>query len=222
MKKFILLHIALLLIILASSCVTSLQPLTPTDKMITDDRIIGQWQDKDKSIRIERLINSQWYKNFTQNKINRETLSGHNDSAYIVNAYSIAFEEKGITYYMRAALTLINNSLYVDATPLAIYDPANTEEGSGLEWNFYYLPTVSMGRLDIVNQHTLTIVPANGDFVKDQIISKRAQIKHESDALSGTLLITASTNELRQFVQKYGHDERLFSSKNSFTLTRKG
>jgi hypothetical protein len=74
----------------------------------------------------------------------------------------------------------------------------------------------------MTNQHTLAIIPANSDFVREQIINKRVQVKHESDLLTGTLLITASSAELRQFIQKYGHDERLFSSKNSITLTRKG
>jgi hypothetical protein len=221
MKKIILLHIAALLVILASSCVTSLQPLVTVDKMITDDRMVGTWAGNNKTIRIERMLKSDWYKKFTLNKNTHVALEGHNDSAYIANAYSISFEENGITYYMRGALTRINNSLYIDASPLAIYDPSYPD-GSGLEWNNSYLPTISVARLEMTNQHTLAIIPANSDFVREQIINKRVQVKHESDLLTGTLLITASSAELRQFIQKYGHDERLFSSKNSITLTRKG
>jgi hypothetical protein len=221
MKKIMLLHTAALLVILGSSCVTSLQPLVTADKMITDDRIVGIWTGNNNTFRIERMQRSDWYNKFTLNKTGPGALEGHIDSAYISNAYGISFEEDGVTYHMRAGLTRIDNSLYLDATPLAIYDPS-FPDGSGFEWNYSYLPTISVARLEMTHQNNLTIIPANGDFVKEQIMNNRVQVKHESDALTGTLLITASSAELRQFVQKYGHDERLFSSKNSITLTRKG
>ena len=39
--------------------------------------------------------------------------------------------------------------------------------------------------------------------------------------LYDTFLITASTNELQQFILKYGKDDRFFSKENSVTLIRK-
>ena len=47
------------------------------------------------------------------------------------------------------------------------------------------------------------------------------KIKHETDDLYDTFLITASTNELQQFIQKYGNDDRFFNKENSVTLIRK-
>ena len=35
-----------------------------------------------------------------------------------------------------------------------------------------------------------------------------------------TTVITASSDELRQFLSKYGNDERLYSSKNTITLKK--
>jgi len=48
-----------------------------------------------------------------------------------------------------------------------------------------------------------------------------ARIKNETDELYGTFLITASTRELQQFLEKYGNDSRFFNKENSVTLNRK-
>jgi len=47
-----------------------------------------------------------------------------------------------------------------------------------------------------------------------------AAVRYEKDDLFATTLITASSDELRQFLTRYGNDERLYSSKNTVTLKK--
>ena len=61
----------------------------------------------------------------------------------------------------------------------------------------------------------------DGDFLYKQINAGRMKLKHETDELYDTFLITASTYELQQFIQKYGNDDRFFDKENSVTLIRK-
>ena len=61
----------------------------------------------------------------------------------------------------------------------------------------------------------------DGGYLHDQIKAGRMKIKNETDELYGTFLITASTRELQQFLEKYGNDSRFFNKENSVTLNRK-
>ena len=79
----------------------------------------------------------------------------------------------------------------------------------------------TIARVRFNNSNTLKLDFIDGGFLYDQIKAGRMKIKHESDDLYDTFLITASTNELQQFIQKYGNDDRFFNKENSVTLIRK-
>jgi len=76
--------------------------------------------------------------------------------------------------------------------------------------------------VEILNNNSLVLKFLNGDFIKQQIAKGNMRIRHQEDKLFESFLVTASTYELTQFLQKYSHDERLFNQENSVTLTRKG
>ena len=61
----------------------------------------------------------------------------------------------------------------------------------------------------------------DGEFIREQVNAGKMKLKHESNELFGSFLITASTSELQAFLEKYGNDERVFSKKTSVHLTRK-
>jgi hypothetical protein len=53
----------------------------------------------------------------------------------------------------------------------------------------------------------------NGDFVRDLIAKNKLRIRHEQQQLSaGSLLLTASTEELQQYVLKYGDVDDAFET----------
>jgi hypothetical protein len=79
-----------------------------------------------------------------------------------------------------------------------------------------------MAKLEIINNNQLNLHFLSGEFIKEQINKGNIRINHESDNLFENLLITASTEQLHQFLKKYGNDQRLFSKENSVTLIRKG
>ena len=97
----------------------------------------------------------------------------------------------------------------VDSTVSIGIDPANR------------LQSYTIARIRFGNSNTIKLEFINGDFLYNQINAGRMKIKHETDELFGTFLITASTSELQQFIQKYGNDDRFFDKENSVTLIRK-
>ena len=83
------------------------------------------------------------------------------------------------------------------------------------------LQSYTIARVQFTNSNTIKLDFIDGGFLYDQIKAGRMKIKNETDELYDTFLITASTNELQQFIQKYGNDDRFFNKENSVTLIRK-
>ena len=79
----------------------------------------------------------------------------------------------------------------------------------------------TIARVEFSNTNTMKLDFIDGGYLYDQIKAGRMKIKNETDELYGTFLITASTRELQQFLEKYGNDSRFFSKENSVTLIRK-
>jgi hypothetical protein len=194
---------------------TSLQPLVTKGNIVTDNRITGRWQHDGQVIQIENINR--------ENRVSSGTMkrsTNKNDSVFISKTYRVVFEQKGIRHVMSGALTRIDNNLFFELMPALISDPEQPD-GSGYEYAFDYLDSFTFGKLSI-NNNELTLQFLNGDFIKEQINNGTMRIRHEKDELFGTFLITASSADMQQFILKYGNDDRLFSTKNSITLTRKG
>lgn len=211
--KTIFIYITIL--VCCMSCLTSLQPLVTKGNIVTDNRITGRWQHDGQVIQIENIDRESRISSGTM-----ERSGNKKDSVFFSKTYNVVFEEKGIRHVMSGALTRIDKNLYFELMPLFISDPEQPD-GSGYEYAFDYMGSFTFGKLNI-NNNNLTLQFLNGDFIKEQINNGTMRIRHEKDKLFGRFLITASSAEMQQFLQKYGNDDRLFSSKNSITLTRKG
>jgi hypothetical protein len=227
MKNILLSAIAVFLLLLQSSCLTSLHPLTTPDTVVKDDRLVGKWETDGDIIEIAEFMGSEPYQGLVQLKPITDASAPSTpeqkkeDSIMYAKAYSVLFRKNDVEYYMLAALTRINNNLYFDLLPVTINDPKN-KNAEGFVYTNDYLPTFTMARLEMNGNNSITLHFLNGDFLKEQLRKGNIRIKHEKDELFDKFLVTASSDELRQFITKYGHDERLFSKENSITLTRKG
>ena len=229
MKSFSL--AALLLVMLpSSSCLPSLQSLVTYDNVTEDNRIIGTWLHDNTDFKVEKLEQSAIYNEIVEGIDVKEedgqekkplTTRLRQDSILNSHAYAITYHEEDITYYLLATLTKVNTDLFIQLNPIVIDDP-QSPNGSGLDYTFDYLSAATFAKVVISNNNMVQLQFADGDHIKDLIQKGNMRIKHESDNLFGTFLVTASTRDLRSFFEKYSHDERFFSKKNSFTLTRKG
>lgn len=212
--------------IIFSSCLTSLHPLVTSDRIISDDRVVGNWEHDGVSIHIERFTRGEVYKQLVKTRMGAQNFRlddpvfNAQDSIMYAHRYAVSYKKDGVDYFMFGAVTKIGNSLYFDLLPIIAADPKH-EDGTGFEYTNDYLPAFTMAKLE-VGKNALNLHFLDGDFIKEQIRSGNMRIRHEKDELFETFVITASSGELRQFVEKYGNDSRLFSKENSVTLTRKG
>ncbi|MES1218857.1 MAG: hypothetical protein ABUT20_25350 [Bacteroidota bacterium] len=221
MSKYIFL---IALVISFSSCITSLNQIVTYDKVTTENRITGKWQQNDNSIyTVEELMKSSFYKSITTATVdNHEKNTGFDskeDSLLYSKSYVLSFTKSGYNYIMIASLMRMNNELYADflpasATPAFQAAPAKSEElYSG------YQASHTVAKI-IFHDSSLEIKFLNGNFIRSQMSKGSIAVKYEYDSLFNTSLITASPAELQQFLMKYGKDERLYSTENTINLKK--
>ena len=122
---------------------------------------------------------------------------------------------------MVCCLTRIGDDLYADIEPHTA-EPVNKTTAGDIDDLFNggsYTTTHSIAKL-ILRRSELELRILNGDFIKERLNNGTAAVRYEKDDLFATTLITASSDELRQFLTRYGNDERLYSSKNTVTLKK--
>lgn len=228
MKNILTLMLAGIMIASLSSCITSIQPLVTNDSVITDNRVIGNWTHDNEVFKIEPFLGSEFARELDKLAMNRkgsmDLPAGDQkiDSVFYNKLYMVTFERNGATYYMGAGLIKLGNSLFMDLFPAAMYDTKVKDNlANPYSINYDYQGGFTVAKVYINSNQQLTLKFIDGSFVKEQILAGRMRLKHEKDQLFDTFIITASTNELRQFVEKYADDERVFSKDGTIVLTRK-
>jgi hypothetical protein len=226
MKKIFALVLSGAGLLSLTSCITSLQPLVSYDKIITHKQITGSWLYQNEDITIEPMPASELVDEVqkTTGKSDKGfpfTGDPVKDSILFNKAYIISYEQDGVSYYMAAALMKLGNHLFMDIYPAIMHDSKAPEDyADPFTFNNDYLAGFTMAKVNI-SANAITLQFVDGGFVKEQVKAGRMKLKHESDELFDTFIITASTEELQQFLQKYADDERIFNKETTITLTKK-
>lgn len=224
MKKTIFI-IGVLILVTTSSCVTSLQPLVTYNTAIADSRLEGAWEQDGQEYIVQKFFNSNFYK---KNKGKLETGREQNgqlsekskrDSVLYSKSYIIKYSKAGLEYVLLGSMIKLNGRLFMNFIPkdLNITDSTKDEPEFNLGTP---ITSHTIARVEFINK-TMQLDFIDGGYLYDQIKAGRLKIKNEADELDGTFLITASTRELQQFLEKYGNDSRFFNKGNSVTLIRK-
>ena len=216
MKIFYCAGLLLTLSLTLSSCLISLQQLATYKTIITDDRLAGLWQESGKSVQVEKFKDSR-YKNIFAEARNSQTPFSSDDSVFALKHYIITFREKEIDYTWVATLVSVGSHTFISL----VADESTYRNEDIYPTGGSNFKGISFAKLEWLSDKSLQIRFIDGDYVKKMILSGKARVRHEYDPLFGTFIITASSEELRQFLEKYGDDERLFRGGNTINLMRK-
>jgi len=219
--------ISIVILFTASSCVTTLQPLVTSNTAIADNRLEGTWEQDGEEYIVQKVFNSDFYKKNKKDleksrKENNGQLSDKDkrDSVLFSKSYMIKYTKNGIQYLLFGSMIKLNGRLFMNFTPvdLTTTDSTNKENEINLDNR---LNSYTVARVQFTNSSIMKLDFIDGGYLHDQIKAGRMKLKNETDELYDTFLITASTNELQQFLEKYGNDSRFFNKENSVTLNRK-
>jgi hypothetical protein len=226
MKKIIFI-ISIAILVTASSCVTSLQPLVTYKTAVADNRLEGAWEQDGEEYMVQKVFNSDFYKKNKKDleksrKENNGQLSEKDkrDSVLFSKSYIVKYSKDGIQYLLLGSMIKLNGRLFMNFTPVDMteIDTSNAEIEINLSDR---INSHTIARVQFTNNNIMNLDFIDGGYLYDQIKAGRMKIKNETDELYGAFLITASTTELQQFLGKYGNDSRFFNKENSVTLIRK-
>jgi hypothetical protein len=214
-------------IYLQTSCITSLHPIATYDKVFTDQRLVGTWTDQKQEFEIQDFSRTELSREFEKEmaaiKARNVPLS-EEQKIYLAlfnlayKSYHVSYRKGGIEYHLLASFIKLSDDLYMNLTPL---DMRSIENGNEFNLETGFKDCSTFARIEIKNNNTLIIRFPDAEWIQERILSGHARIQHEKNDLFGTFLITASSRELQQFLEKYGDDERLYSKESSVTLVRK-
>jgi hypothetical protein len=226
MKKMLFI-ISIVILVTASSCVTSWQPLVTYNTAIADNRLEGAWDQDGQEYIVQKTFNSDFYEKIKKDleksrKENNGQLSEKDkkDSILFAKSYMITYSKDGIKYMLFGNMIKLNGRSFMNFTPLEMTntDSSNKEPEINLPNR---LNSYTIARVEFPKNNIMKLDFIDGGYLYDQIKAEHMKIKNETDELYDTFLITASTRELQQFLEKYGNDSRFFNKENSVTLSRK-
>jgi len=213
------------MVVLLSSCLTSLNHLVTYSTVSTDNRITGTWQIENLKLNIEALPASSFYKDLlTSVKTKEEKKSVYDskeDSILYSNSYVADFVKNGYQYFMICSLIKLGSNLFanlepIDAKPVNVTDAKRMEDllGGGS-----YKASNTIARV-VFKANEMEFQFIDPGYVRSQLANGRVAIKYEKENLFNTDIITASSAELQVFLTKYGNDHRLYNQENSVTLKK--
>jgi len=212
MKKLLLLTGMITLLLSISGCLSTLYPLFTEKDLVFDARLFGEWKEKgdEESMLIEKASR--------QDLAHLPALQQLVDKAYIVSLKSkeaganpTGSNDQQVEQKFIAFLTRLGTDLYLDffPTPTARQQQYNTFYGA------HFIGMHSFYRVQIHNDRSIELSQLKEEYLKDLIKQKRVRIKHED--IDGSYIITAPTEELQQYVLKYGRVPEAYDGNTVYT-----
>ena len=186
------------------------------DTIITDNRVTGKWLDSESNnILVQELMSSKFKEAFSEPQKSTYGDFTSKDSLFYTKLYVISYRENNLDYTWIGGLVTIKGQYYLNLKPEECLN------GNGKEVYNLGETTSSIAKLTWKNESTLALNFINGKNIKEIILTDKVHIKYEYDSLFETFVITASSRELEQFLEKYGNNDNLFKGGNTIILTRK-
>jgi len=190
-----------------AGCLTTLHPIFMGKDLITDPRLIGNWEKaKDKT----KVI----YRQPSDNEVNNlsPTLQSEAGNIYMLDEKDEQGHIRSTNY---AFLVKLGKYYYMD------YYPASEKERRSAD-NFFaahYVPMHSIYRIEFKNNNSFNVQRLDGGYLEKLIKNKQIRIRHEVME-DGGIFITASTEELQQYLIKYSDVPEAYSNDNNDTYTK--
>lgn len=203
-------------VLLFSSCIVkSLQPFFTKDKIVFNEKLIGDWIDQKKG---------EWKIQTVKELFNKDRKEGvelsEEDKAFYEtykNGYLITYIKKGNEAQFIAVPFKIEDVYFINFIPFAYEEDTVNSLAVG-----HLLKTHSVTKLDINSDNEITFSWLSEARVGDLITEGKVRLKHEIVGPEKALLLTASSEELVTFLKKYlkADIEDKWNSSDKFTLTK--
>jgi hypothetical protein len=205
MKK-LLLATVLVAIVALTGCLSALHPLFTEKDLEFNSQLVGAWGvDGEDAVYTFQRGTPASFGNLP------EGLQRLSSNAYTLSISSRATGEETGRYY--AFLVRIGKHVYLDYFP----EETNMQRGYA---NFFKMNFVRMHSFYRLSQgadgNSMAIGQFSESYLRKLIDNKQIRIKHETK-MDGSYVITAPTEELQQYVLKYGDASDAYQDNKTFT-----
>jgi len=208
-----------ILILLAStllfcSCIVkSLNPFYVNKAVSFQETLIGNWEDDDQGSWQIVSVEQAYLEEMKENKPDEQdskTIEKYGKGYFVMHTRS-----KKEASFLAMPFT-IDGELFMDFIPFN-YDT----KGTNTLATQHLLKTHSVAKLKIIDDKKVEMIWLDEDRLKQLFEQNKIRIKHERVGLDESLLLTASSEELYQFLKKYNASdiENKWKSDEKFILT---
>lgn len=208
MKKVSIVLVFTLLVIFLSSCLKTLHPIFTLKDIVYETKLLGKWKTDNQGTKGFAVITNLAADNSIELP---EKISAIKQKGYLVS-YTNEEGETGEQYI--AILAKIGDHLYFD------YYPADKKSEQKLDEFFlaHYVKVHTSFKVDISSDGSFQLVQLDESYVTKLIEEKKVRISHEKNEDGDMMIVTASTQELQQYLIKYGNDPGAYrNEKTIFT-----
>ncbi|NWJ50582.1 MAG: hypothetical protein HXX14_06935 [Bacteroidetes bacterium] len=194
-KFFVLL--GLICLILSGCLVKSLHPFYKPSDLVFRQDIIGAYTDQNKGVwKIEGAVN----KNFL----------GVGKSDKQQNYYKISLlDEKKRTTTFQGCLFKLDNNYYVDF----YLEKGNNDDAQTELYSYHVIGVHTVAKV-LIGKNSLRIKWYNEKWLSELFEQNKIRLSHEKIEDNDAVVLTASTNELQQFMRKFANDPKAFQKKD--------
>ena len=199
MKTRILLLLALFF--LFNSCIVhSLFPFYTSESLYFEKKFIGTWEGSDQGkwdVLLFQEVLLRENKKDQPSELDEDQLRIYNKYK---NGYVVYFEKDSTKSSFLAMPFRINDQLFLDFTP--IEDKESEKLGNDM-YRMHLIETHSLAKFDVISEKEINLKWFSSDKLKELLDEDKIKIKHEKVGFGETVLLTASSEELQQFIKKY-------------------
>jgi hypothetical protein len=201
MKTIKFFSLFIVLALLLSSCVVkSLRAFYTKDILYFESKFIGKWMDSEKANWIISSCADSLLKENQKSKpseLDADDLKLYNEykEGYVVNFKKDSTE----TTYLAMPFK-INNQLFLD------FIPVEDREFNDYDNNLYKMHLISihtLAKVDIESDSAISIKWLAQSKLEALLKENKIKIKYETVGVDETILLTASSEELVKFIEKY-------------------
>jgi hypothetical protein len=180
---------------------------------------VGNWLDTDKahwSVQPFKEVILKENQKVNVSELSLDDLEYYNKYK---DGYVVTLEKDSTETTFLAMPFKIKNQMFLDFTPI------EDKEIDRLDNNLYKMHLVnthSLAKLDMDTNDKVNIKWLAQDKIKELLDENKIKIKHEKTGFDETILLTASSEELVKFIEKYmdSKDENKWKTDVEFTLNR--
>lgn len=203
-------------LLLTSCIVNSLHPFYTNDVLHYESKFVGNWEDEENGVWNVKPFQEVF--NEVKGDLDKESFeryNKYNNISYVVN-----YEKDSAKSAFLVVPFKINNQLFLDFSPL---EDNESLKGVNSLYSNHLISSHSLAKLDIDTKENITIKWLDSDKLEALMKANKIKIKYEKIGVDDDIVLTASSEELVKFIEKYmdSEDEKKWETRTEVSLSRR-